>query len=58
MDESSINSSKVPTIEEEEDDICDQQDDGEKNIDCSQRQKGNQPLTYRAKTLAHQDNLG
>ena len=46
VDESSSTSSKVPSIEEEEDDISDQQEDGAANIDCRQRKKGKQPLTY------------
>ena len=50
VDESSSTSSKVPTIEEEEDDIGDQQEDGETNIDCTQRKKSKQPLTCRATT--------
>ena len=45
VDESSSPSSKVATIEEEEDDIGDQQEDGVENIDCRQRKKGKQPLT-------------
>ena len=45
IDESSSTSSKVPTIEDEEDDISDQQEDGVVNIDCRQRKKGKKPLT-------------
>ena len=45
VDESSSTSSKVPTIEKEEDDISDQQEDGATNIDCRQRKKGKQALT-------------
>ena len=45
VNESSSTSSKVPTIEEEEDDIGDQKDDGATNIDCRQSKKGKQPLT-------------
>ena len=48
VDESSSTISKVPTIEEEEDDIGDQQEDGVPNIDCRQRKKGKQPLTCQA----------
>ena len=40
VDESSSTSSKVPTIEEEEDDIGDQKEDGATNMDCRKRQKG------------------
>ena len=47
VDESSSPSSKVPNIEEKEDDIGDQQEDGVENIDCRQRQKGKQHLTCR-----------
>ena len=48
IDESSCTSRKVPTIEEEEDDIGDQQEDREENIDCRKRQKGKQPLPCQA----------
>ena len=50
VDESSSTISKVPIIKEEEDDIGDQQEDGVANMDCRQRKKGKQPLTYQATT--------
>ena len=52
IDESSSTSSKVPSIEEEEYDISDQQEDGAANIDCRQRQKGKKSLICRAIALS------